>query len=1071
MDISDIKSVVEQEDLKGLEALGFTEPKRALSDLKLLMDSPFGSSSELLAKLAKNVLASPSPTQALNNLERISESTPTETLQRILKIDHAAGYLTMLAGSSELLTGSICRHPTLLEPLFIGGEAEIDKNKDFEIFLSELNTRIDLLGDEAKSSLLASTLRIYKQREYVRIGLRDLLSMATLEEVTAEIADLASATLEVAVNSALKELRSRFGRPLYKSGSGKVLEAGFTVIGMGKLGGRELNFSSDIDLIYLYTTEAGESAGVDGKAGTKIGLHEYFVKCAEKVTRLINEITDEGNVFRVDLDLRPEGRSGEITNSLSSIETYYEAWGRTWERSAMIKARPVAGDVVLGEGFLQMITPFVYRKYLDFRAIDELKGMKEKLDIDLLKRKSGTIDVKLGIGGIREIEFFCQALLLINGGKNVNIREKNTLLTIDKLVENSLLAIAEATLLKESYRFLRRVEHRIQIIEGRQTHALPVAGKEAGRIARMVSDEYKNVKDFIEAYKTVTGEVYGLYRSLFYKSTKELEESIDPAVLLLFSSKLTDEEGIERLGKLGFSDCDAALVTLKTLRNGPVGVRLPATTRTMLEKLSPFLLTRTLLAPDPDSALKFLNSFISAMGAHATFYALLSENPKVAELLITIFGTSDFLTNQLLAQPGAMDHLLSSDLLSPRKTKKEVEAELNESLEKVKLNTAFEIGERGSVITACYEELLDTIRRFKGGEVLRIGINDILGELDIEGVHTQFTSLAEITLDAAIKMATEELSARYGKPNKKEETNGAKFAVLGLGKLGSRELIYGSDLDIIFVYSTSAGDEGTTTGPKEISIHEYYIKLGQRIISILTLRTREGTVFPVDMRLRPSGSAGPLVLTDASLIKYQSERAEIWEAQAMIKARAVAGDIPFGEKIVKTLNETIYTRGLSGDELSEIRRIRERMENEIAKEGPGRYNIKTGRGGVVDIEFLTQILQMKFGAKVTALQTPSTLDALSALKAEGLITAEDYQVLTHAYLFFLKVTVKLRVVHDRAQGDIVKESKEIATLSRGLGYQENQIETSKDFINDYIELSRKVREIYTRVLDSLLVRT
>jgi glutamate-ammonia-ligase adenylyltransferase len=307
MDISVIKSAVEEEDIKALEALGFTEPKRALSDLKLLMDSPFGSSSKLLAKLTENVLASPSPTQALNNLERISECVPAKTLQRVLKVDHAAGYLTTLAGSSELLTGSICRHPEILEPLFIGEEAEIDKNKDFEIFLLELNERIETLGSEADASHLANTLRIYKQREYVRIGLRDLLNIASLEEVTAEIADLASASLEVAVKSALKELRSRYGSPLYKNSSGEEFDAGFTVIGMGKLGGRELNFSSDIDLIYLYTTEAGESTGVDGKPGTKIGLHEYFVKCAEKVTRLINEITDEGNVFRVDLDLRPEG--------------------------------------------------------------------------------------------------------------------------------------------------------------------------------------------------------------------------------------------------------------------------------------------------------------------------------------------------------------------------------------------------------------------------------------------------------------------------------------------------------------------------------------------------------------------------------------------------------------------------------------------------------------------------------------------------------------------------------------------------------------------------------------------
>jgi glutamate-ammonia-ligase adenylyltransferase len=324
-------------------------------------------------------------------------------------------------------------------------------------------------------------------------------------------------------------------------------------------------------------------------------------------------------------------------------------------------------------------------------------------------------------------------------------------------------------------------------------------------------------------------------------------------------------------------------------------------------------------------------------------------------------------------------------------------------------------------------------------------------------------------------MAAEELGARYGKPvgEEENETGGPKFAVIGLGKLGTKELIYGSDLDIIFVYSKYSADgkdltetELFTTGPKKIAHHEYFIKLGQRIISILTLRTREGTVFPVDMRLRPSGSAGPLVLTGASLIKYQRERAEVWEAQAMIKARTVAGDINFGEKIVKSLNETIYARGLKSDELSEIRRIRERMENEIAKEGQGRYNIKSGKGAIVDIEFLTQALQMKFGAKLATLQTPSILSALNALLAEGLMTTEDHRELTAAYSFFSKITVKLRVVQDRAGGDIIEGSKEIATLSRRLGYNK-ETDSSKTFLDDYIALSLKVREIYTRVLDAL----
>lgn len=1053
----DIAKIIEDKDLKALASLGFPEPKRALGDLKLLKKSPFGESTATFEELTRSALASASPTMALNNLERVNQNVPEETLLEILLEENVPGYLTTLAGSSELLTGSICRHPEILGPLFLGKEAQLYKNKDLEIFIKEL--------DSKNGDALGATLRVYKQKEYVRIGLRDLLNLATLEEVTAEIADLASACLEIAVKYSLNELKKRFGRPLYTDKSGKELEAGFTVIGMGKLGGRELNFSSDIDLIYLYTTEKGECEGGRDKTKTKISLHEFFVKVAEKVSTLINEITDEGNVFRVDLDLRPEGRGGEIVNSLSSIETYYEAWGRTWERSAMIKARPVAGNLELGRDFLRMIEPFVYRKYLDFRAIEELKGMKERLDIELLKRKPGTIDVKLGVGGIREIEFFCQALVLIHGGKVAGLREKNTLITIDRLVENSLLGPKDAAILKDGYCFLRRLEHRIQIVEGRQTHALPETSNEIERIARMVSPEYKNVESFIEAYKGVTSGVYDLYRSLFYKGTEELEEKVSPGVLLLFAPSLTDEEAAEGLAELGFKDEAGALEALNTLRDGPVGVRLSASARLMLEKLSPFLLTRAQLAPDPDSALRHLNSFISAMGAHTTFYALLSENPKVAELLITIFGTSDFLASRLLEQPGAMDHLLSSDLATATRTKEEVANELRGTLEETR---------QGS--TACYEELLDDLRRFKGREILRIGVNDILEELDIDGVFAQISTLAEVTLDSAIEIATGELSPRYGRPLQEEGgEGGARFGVIGLGKLGSRELIYGSDLDIIFVYSPGRDNnkeeaETFTSGEKEISVHEYFVKLAQKIISILTLRTKEGIVFPVDMRLRPSGSAGPLVLTDKSLIKYQKERAEIWEAQAMIKARAVAGDRSFANKLVDSLNETIYTRGLSNDELAQMRRIRQRMENEIAKEGPGRYNIKTGRGGVVDIEFLVQALQMRFGAKKLALQTQSTLKALDALLTEGLLSAEDQQGLKEAYSFFSRITVKLRVVHDRAKGDITEGSKELSTLAKRLGYGDKGTkgaEPSKAFLDEYIAQSAKVRKTYERVLDAL----
>jgi glutamate-ammonia-ligase adenylyltransferase len=1063
-----IEEIIESGDLGALGALGFTDARRALADLLLLSGSPLGLCDNGIEGLTSAVLASPSPEMALNNLERLSKEVNRETLELVATNPEWLASLVTLSGASELLTGYICRHPEILAPLFTGGAPDISKQKDFAIFINEINRLIEADGLSDKSAL-KGILRHYKQREYLRIGLRDLLGIAPLEEVTAELSDLASASLQIAHDYSLLALKKRYGAPTYCNSSGKKEEAGFTVIGMGKLGGRELNFSSDIDLIYLYTTEAGETEGVDEKPSTIISLHEFFVKLAERVTTLINEITEDGNVFRVDLDLRPEGRSGEIVNSLSSVETYYESWGRTWERSAMIKARPVAGDLELGSEFLKMIEPFVYRRYLDFRAIEELKAMKERLDIELMRRNPNTIDVKLGRGGIREIEFFCQAQQLIHGGKNPEIRGKNTLTTLDALQKNALINSEDAVKLEEGYRFLRTLEHRIQIIEGRQTHALPEASREVQRIARMMvvvmgkKSSPQTESAFIEKYKEITSEVYGVYRSLFYSGTEELKDGATNEVLLLFSPEIDDEESTAELKKMGFTD-PGALQSLKTLRDGSKGVRLPQGAQAMLEKIAPFLLTKTLETPDPDAALKHLEGFISAMGAHTTFYALLSENPKVAELLITIFGTSEFLSRILTEQPGAMDHLVAIDLKIPRKTKEEITDELDLFIQAARKGSENKAG------GLPFEELIDAMRRLKSREILRIGINDILGELDNAGVFSQITTLAEVTLDSAIALATEELSNRYGLPVEgwPNTKKGPKFAVIGLGKLGSEDLIYGSDLDIIFVYSEETDGDGTlTTGPKEITIHEYFVKLAQKIITILTLRTREGLVFPVDMRLRPSGSAGPLVLTGKSFMTYQREKAEVWEATAMLKARAVAGNMEYAKEVTRSLEEIIYSRGLSTDELHEIKRIRERMENEIAKEEAGRYNIKTGKGGLVDIEFICQALQLKYGPKYKELRSTKAMEVLDALLDLGYLEAKDQGELKKAYVFFSNLTVKLRIVQDRAKGEIREGSKELSTLAKKLDYSGDEKKSASALLKDYISLSRNVREIYERILQGL----
>ncbi|MBE7414143.1 MAG: bifunctional [glutamate--ammonia ligase]-adenylyl-L-tyrosine phosphorylase/[glutamate--ammonia-ligase] adenylyltransferase [Deltaproteobacteria bacterium] len=774
-----------------------------------------------------------------------------------------------------------------------------------------------------------------------------------------------------------------------------------------------------------------------------ISLHAFFVKVSRLVTRLISNVTDEGFAFRVDLDLRPEGRSGDIANSLRSAEVYYESWGQPWERAAMIKARPVAGSIGLGEEFLSMIRPFVYRKYLDFTAIDEIKTMKEKIDLSLLRRNPDAVDVKLGAGGIREIEFFCQALQLIHAGKDPLVRERNTLKAILKLKERNYIRDDEAERLSAGYAFLRDLEHRIQIIEGRQSQAIPASEAALLRLARMMG--FSGSKEeaaglFWDEYRRVTSGVHDVFRSLFYRSGEAPE--VPEEVRLLFTADLPEEEAKSRLRALGFGDPSTAYANLKLLRDGPPFARLSSKARLMLQRLAPMFLQRAADSPDPDRSLAHLERFISSVGARTTFYSLLYENPRVLEELMRLFGTSVFLSRDLIEHPESLDILLSNELSIAYKSREDVAAPF------------FSEAASGKE----YEDLLDGLRRLKSQELFRIGLNDVGGALTPRQVSSQISFVAEAALDAALKIAADGLRDRYGAP-----PASGRFAVIGMGKLGGRELIYGSDLDIVFVYAGDAQDR--TGGPRELSVHEYYVKLGQRMISALTLRTREGFVFNVDARLRPSGSAGPLVVSEEALFKYHSGPTLVWERQALTRARAVAGDMEFGRGIVSGLWEVLYSKPVTTSDIEEMLRIRKRMEVEIAKEDAGRYNIKTGAGGIVDIEFLVQALQLRFGSDNSALRTPYTQKALLRLKRAGVVTEEDFRFLTGAWSFMRLIETRQRIVHDRPEGYLVRGSEELATLARRTGY--SGPDAAERLLKDYARFAERVRDSYSKVLEGL----
>jgi glutamate-ammonia-ligase adenylyltransferase len=1098
-DLDTLGAMSSAEAHDALGSRGFQEPGSALKNLTLLAKTPFTVHIDAIVRAA---VGSPSPDGALNNLESIAVACGNSVITELLKEPDNLTRLVTIAGSSHQLSSFLRKYPGSLTELLI--EGGLYKSKAAEEILAEATAATEASAEQVE---FERAIRVYRNREYLRLGARDLLSLSTVQELTRELSDLASASLEAALLFATKNLQERYGVPLATDQNNpdnpnrNRREAEVSVIGLGKLGGRELNFSSDIDILFVYSTDSGRTTGIEPdptlslseekreriRERSQIGLHDYFSKLSTHISKLLSNVTEDGFVFRVDLDLRPEGRSGPMANSLHSLEVYYETWGQSWERAAMLKARPVAGSKDLGEQFLTTVYPFVFRKYLDFSAIEEIKRMKEKIDLSLLRRKSDTIDVKLGTGGIREIEFFCQALQLIHAGKDPSVRDRSTLSAILKLLAKGFIKESEAATLTDGYIFLRNLEHKIQIVEGRQTQVIPANRTELIRCARMMgfrtSAEVSDYEAFWEKYRSVTGAVHAVYKSLFYLSEEEAEKVPEAFRLLFagveagveFKGTATETEAAEadakkQLAALGFTDAVSALKSLALLRKGPGAKRLGARAQDLLERLGPRFLELASKSPEPNRALKNLERFLSVVGARTAYYALLAENPRVLSELVKLFGTSEFLSSDLVEHPENLDILLSEELAIAEKSAEELSLLFTDEV----------LGNIKAEGETVYEEQLDLLRRVKNRELFRIGLNDISGALPAPKVPRQMTLMAEAALQTAITIGTKELHRLYGAPA--AET---RFTILGLGKFGGSELLYGSDLDIIFLYSVptqeQASDNGnddnngtngrfTTDGPREISNHEYFAKLCQRIVSILTLRTREGLVFPVDTRLRPSGNAGPLAVTGASFIKYHKGETAIWERQAMTRARVVAGDAEFGNRVLGEVNKALYSKPLTENDISEMLRIRERMGVEIAKESATRFNLKSGAGGLIDIEFLTQAMQLAYGSEVPDAINPETLGALNGLAEAKKIPYAEYEFLRETYLFYRLLETRLRIVHDRAEGFLTAKTDELDTLAKSSGYGQSKPGgpgLGMALLDDYRALSTKVREQYLKRLEEL----
>jgi len=996
-------------------------------------------SSSLQGKKIERLLKeSASPSQAKNHLLRLIEASTAKALDKIPAAEQPA--LFRLLGGSAFLSDVLVRAGKDWPELFL---AQIKKKrKSVAEHIKQLDAAVK---NAASFDEFCAALRHHKQREYLRIGARDLLPSVTMEETVRELSALADAALDAAYRFSRAEVENDYGM-LHLPGTKSPNR--FSILGMGKLGGGELNFSSDIDVIFLYENDEGESVG--GRKG-KIDPRTFFAEVGKKIIQAMGQVTEDGFVFRIDLRLRPLGANGPLVQSVNSAMLYYESWGQCWERAALIKARPAAGDRELGTAFLQEVQPFIYRRYLDYTTVDELRHMKMRIENELLTGDGKERNIKLGYGGIREVEFFTQALQLVNGGYEPNVRGPSTLPALAALARHKFISAGERDQLTAAYRFLRQAEHKVQIVQEAHAHSIP-EGKDAEQAyARRLGYRRKGKLSerelFWRDYRRQAETVRAIFDRLFYSAQKEIEHQGATAMGSIWHDLDNRAVITKELTKAGFADPAKAYENLLAVRDGEVFAPPSPKRLKVLRALGPALMAEITESGAPDRALLNLTKFSHRIGGRTGFLTLLAENPETMRLLVTLFADSQFLTDLFLNRPELIDTLIRVDLTRVEKSRREMRAELRAAMD-----------ESGDI-----EAKLNALRRYKTEEFIRIGLHDLGGSVELIAVLAQLSKLAEAVVEAALDLVVGELTEKFG------AVPGGRFAVIGGGKMGAREIDYNSDLDLVFVYD--APEDGVSRGGPQgkLPAHDFYVRVGQKLLTYLSAPTEEGIAYKIDMQLRPSGKSGPIVSSLEAYREYHRNASQLWERQALIKTRFIAGDTALGNEVETIIERFAYGKGLPADGVGEIHHLRMRMERELARENETRFNLKKGRGGLVDIEFLTQMLQLAHGYRLPKLRRRETLDALKALDEGKILKRGEYSLLSEGYLFLRRLDHRLRLERDQSIDGFEASPGRLEGIAKALGYggvkpngRRNESRSGLKLLRDYQTRREKIRACYER---------
>ncbi|MCG8516922.1 MAG: bifunctional [glutamate--ammonia ligase]-adenylyl-L-tyrosine phosphorylase/[glutamate--ammonia-ligase] adenylyltransferase [Pseudomonadales bacterium] len=843
---------------------------------------------------------------------------------------------------------------------------------------------------------LQAALRRFRKEVQFRIIWRDLLRWADLEETIAATSDLADIAIQGALDWLYADACEAFGTPYGADPvTGEEAPQPMVVLGMGKLGGRELNVSSDIDLIFAFPS-SGETRG----GRRTLDNQQFFVRLGQRLIQALDQITADGFVHRVDMRLRPYGQSGALALSFAALESYYQDQGREWERYAMVKARVVAGDQRAGAVLMASLRPFVYRKYIDFSAFESLRNMKAMINREV-RRKGLDNDIKLGSGGIREIEFVVQAFQLIRGGRDRELQQRELQAILTQLEALELLPSDVVAELRAAYVFLRNLEHALQGIADKQTQLLPDTGIDQARVALILGfDDWQTCLDELNAHREKVARHFADIITL--DEDAETTETLDEGWASLWLGELDAEAAGAWLSEHGYEAPEASLKVLEELRQGRPTQTMQTQGRQRLNQFMPVLLEAVTQVDNPSETLARVMQLVEAVLRRTAYLVLLLENPGARWQLVKLCSESPWIARLLAETPLLLDELLNAESLYHPPAKSELQDDLRQQMLRIPYEDL--------------EEQMESLRHFKKAHVLRVAASELRGTLPLMKVSDYLTWIAEVVLDHVVDVAFANLVSRHGYPQRADGSAcDTDFAVVGYGKLGGIELGYTSDLDLVFIHD--ADPQQSTDGDRAIDNAVFYTRLGQRIVHILSTQTPSGQLYEVDMRLRPSGNSGLLVSTLSAFDRYQHQDAWTWEHQALARARGVAG-CPRTLAAFEELRHGILCQSRDRAQLRrEVVEMREKMRaslgtRTVAGEPPAVFHIKHDWGGIVDIEFLVQYLVLAYSADHPELtQWSDNIRQLEELGRAGVLPVADTERLREAFIN-LRSTIHRRALQN-----------------------------------------------------------